>query len=119
MTSLEERLLENAIELYERNIRAIANGRLSRMAKWFRQKFPHHTLQIMFGNGDELILVDGRTLHIEERGANLSRLRYQIANGRYAPCLDPVVEAVKDVWQITDGYKVSCPDDVKVERKRI
>lgn len=54
------------------------------------------SVHIRFGNGSELVEIDGRSIDREQWPARLGR-------------------AIEDVWAITDGYKLGCPNDVQWE----
>lgn len=120
MNEQDSKRLEAIVGQFETAITELADERMSRLAKWFASEFPKHTLDILFGNGDELILVNGRQTHLEDgRDVNISLRARPLCNGRYAPCLNPIHEALKDVWDITDGYRRGCPDSIKVFRGKV
>lgn len=115
MTKQQSKRLDAILDRFNTAIDKLADERMSLLAKWFAGKFPKHSLRIIFGNGDELVLVDGHTIHLEDgRDVNIARDSYPTANGRYAACLNPIHDALRDVWEITDGYRRGCPNDVNV-----
>lgn len=120
MTEVDQERLEAIRSQFSNAINEMADKRMSRLAAWFADKFPKHTLEVLFGNGDELILVNRRQIHLEDgRDVNISRHARPLCNGRYVPCLNPIHDALKDVWDITDGYRVGCPDNVRVIKGKV
>jgi hypothetical protein len=115
LNSSEEKALEREMERHYDRIERLADARLDRLRRWFRNSFSgRHRLFILFENGNNSIQVDGRTLHMEDIHANLSPVRFPLRYGRAAPCLDEVCNAIRDVWRITDGYRRVWPNNVWV-----
>lgn len=76
--------------------------RLHHWRREFQQKFPRHHGRIIFGNGTELI----------EFGATLTRDVSTVdIEVRPIRSLAGLLAALKDIWEITDGYLLVTPDD--------
>lgn len=107
---------EKARDQLRSTIGAIADRRLRDLTRWFRREFrDRHLLAITFGNGCDFIEVDGCPVEI---GDNLSDTAacFVPPRGprRRAACLQPVADAIRDVREITSGYKDGCPRDVNI-----
>jgi hypothetical protein len=116
MNGSELRALDREMERHYDRIERLADARLDRLRRWFRKSFSdRHRLSILFENGDDLIQVDGRTIHTGQVHATLSPIRFPLRQGRSAPCLDEVCNAIMDAWRITDGYRHGYPNNVSVQ----
>jgi len=101
-------------------ISQIANLRLEFLANEFRSTFPKRSLKIIFGNGDELVSVNGHQLGVYGTGISGTDSETSMtwdktwADKRITAQLNFVAQAIRDVWAITDHYRRGCPDDLEV-----
>jgi len=101
MQKKERELLNVELDRHKRRIESLADIRLTRLKKLFDGKFREHSLTIMFGNGSELVEVDGHAVKIWDTPP-IASMTWEVIN------------AIKDVREITDCYRLGCPTDVKI-----
>lgn len=96
MTKQELYQLELIRASNQGRIDAFANARMERLTKWLKRRYPNLELKILFGNGSELVKVDGKDFDI---------------GGTYSEAWGRVIsEAITDIWDITNGYQDGCPN---------
>ena len=89
--------------------------RIELLRPWWQEAFPDRCLEIIFGNGSELVTIDGKSVDT-------------VPNSDGTFCVDgednmteeelmPLVAAVNDVIVMTNGYRQGCPDDFLVPAK--
>ena len=108
-------------------ISKLADQCLQQLIPWWHQKFPTRQLHIIFGMGNEHISIDGRSYypapfppHPAAPGggthAQLNR-RNRLNWPEFVPpeLFMPVDQALRDVIDITNGYRDGCPNDIVIE----
>lgn len=98
-------------------ISKIANQRLQLLVPWWHQKFPTRSLSIIFGNGGQVIRIDGRWYQcsfgasetfIEKR--NNSSWQDPIPSSLFAS----IEQAINDVDAITNGHMDGVPSEFSI-----
>jgi len=89
---------------YAESVTRLCNQRLKKMVEWFGRHFHKRTLHIRFGHGTELIDVDGKTVEAVDDVITWG--------GRKTSRLKSVIDALDDVVEMSDGYRLCRPDDI-------
>jgi len=80
----------------------LADRRLRQLVPLWREKFPTRNLKIIFGMGSESITIDGQFYHP----------RHMINDDHWeGETFSIVDDAIRDVIDLTNGYRDGCPDD--------
>lgn len=112
---------KEAKEKFHDKIGYFATLRMKLLIPWWHDKFPTRQLRVLFGNGEALPLIDGRHVFI------CSGLRTEIEENRDHPrgarranvpegtLLKELEEALRDVDDITNGFRDGCPEELVIE----
>lgn len=95
MTSTEKRIFDDILG----RVGNLANLRCARLAEQWRKQRPKSSLEIKFGMGSEYIEVNGKQ------------------TGGWDDHLPAILrEFLADLNDITHGYTLACPDDMKIDK---
>jgi hypothetical protein len=106
------------------NVNLWAENRLRMATQTFQVRFPKRRLQILFGNGHELVTIDEKYLigfdGVERDGMVQLITDQYTCLWRRTRLLDLkfLAYAIADVIEITDDYTDGCPSDIDIQPRR-
>lgn len=113
---LKKRAEDTRANFYKR-IGDLAYLRMALLIPWWHQKFPTRRLNVIFGMGASAISVDGR--HVWITPGDRAEVDPKPGKTRSVTvpdsCFDLLEVALKDVDDITNGFRDGAPRDFTVE----
>lgn len=112
LTQQEMEYLDRFRKIHEQNIDSLCRHRLGRLKEWWQTKFHRrHKLELVFGMGTCLIKINEESLFLFYEENKRWEPRYK---GRTCLFLNEVLDAIEDIEEITNFYRITCPEDVTV-----